>query len=448
MRTPILIAGATAVLIAAVATQDAYACGGCIAPPTSSTQVSGHRMILSISPTQTSLWDQLAYVGDASDFAWVLPIHGQVDIGLSSDLLFGTLDQITDPVVIGKSCPSQPFCNGTAKAATAGVSGSSGTGVTVIAEEVVGPYETVQLQSSDPTALQTWLDGHGFVVPADVKSVVAEYVNEGFDFLAMRLVPGQGTSAMRPVRITSPGAGLTLPLRMVAVGTGAITPIKLWVFGEGRYTTANAPTFEIDPTLVTYDYSQFVSNMATLRAQGFAASQNLGWLVNSSRAYGTNELFWGIESSVQYSPASTGYGDDAMGTNAAENFAADKAALVGNLELPHITRLDAELSREGLKNDLVLGAAPSQADVSNVFFAVNDRQCAPIQSCNDTGGSGGMSSGMSGGGCSSGGCATGGTPDALLGLVPAALALALARARRRASRISRARRRDRADHHS
>ena len=102
---------------------------------------------------------------------------------------------------------------------------STGSGVTVIAEEVVGPYETVQLQSSDPTALQDWLDAHGYVVPADVQGVVTQYVNEGFDFLAMRLVPGQGTSAMRPVRITSPGAGLTLPLRMVAVGTGAITPI-------------------------------------------------------------------------------------------------------------------------------------------------------------------------------------------------------------------------------
>ncbi len=238
MRTSILIAGAAAALIAAVESRDAYACGGCIAPPTSSTQVSGHRMILSISPTQTTLWDQLAYVGDASDFAWVLPIHGQVDVGLSSDLLFATLDQLTDPRVTGTSCPPQPICN--TKASGAFMS-TSGTGVTVIAEEVVGPYETVQLQSSDPTALQTWLDGHGFVVPAEVQSVVAQYVNEGFDFLAMRLVPGQGTSAMRPVRITSPGAGLSLPLRMVAVGTGAITPIKLWVFGEGRYTTANAP---------------------------------------------------------------------------------------------------------------------------------------------------------------------------------------------------------------
>lgn len=450
MRTFILIGGAAAVLVAAAPSWDAYACGGCVAPPTSSTQVSGHRMILSISQTQTTLWDQLAYVGDASEFAWVLPIHGQVDIGLSSDLLFGTLDQLTDPRVIGGACPPPPFCGGTTKAATGGFMSSSSTGVTVIAEEVVGPYETVQLQSSDPTALQTWLDGHGFVVPPDVQGVVAQYVNEGFDFLAMRLVPGQGTSAMRPVRITSPGAGLTLPLRMVAVGTGAITPIKLWIFGEGRYAPTNAPTFQIAPGSVTYDYGQGSSNMAVLRAQGFAAADNLAWLVNSARTYGEYELFSPVQFSVDNYPEESGYGDDAIGTNAAANFATDKAALIGSIQGGgyYVTRLDAELSRQGLKNDLALGASATQAEVSNVFYATNSPTCPPPPNCNGSGNPSGGASGGSGGangiGLSGGGCSFSGARGALsAGLVPAALALALVSARRRASpsRASRGRRR-------
>ena len=36
----------------------------------------------------------------------------------------------------------------------------------------------------------------------------------------MNLVPGQSVSAMRPVRVTTQGAGLALPLRMVAAVTG------------------------------------------------------------------------------------------------------------------------------------------------------------------------------------------------------------------------------------
>ena len=50
--------------------------------------------------------------------------------------------------------------------------------------------------------------------------VIDAYVAEGFNFLALKLVPGQGVDSMRPVRVTTPGAAATLPLRMVAAGTG------------------------------------------------------------------------------------------------------------------------------------------------------------------------------------------------------------------------------------
>jgi len=49
-------------------------------------------MILSISQDRTTSWDQITYAGAPSSFAWVLPIKGQVEVGLSSDALFGTLD--------------------------------------------------------------------------------------------------------------------------------------------------------------------------------------------------------------------------------------------------------------------------------------------------------------------------------------------------------------------
>src|SRR5262249_12872891 len=127
---------------------DALACGACMGPPSSSTQVSGHRMILSVSQQATTLWDQLEYAGDASEFAWVLPIHGQVDVGLSSDVLFGQLDALTDPRVVGYGCPSTNCSFSSTYAATGSSMTTTGSGVTVITQEVVGPYETVQLAST------------------------------------------------------------------------------------------------------------------------------------------------------------------------------------------------------------------------------------------------------------------------------------------------------------
>src|SRR5262249_42903516 len=84
-------------LLTATTTHDAAACGGCLTQQQEVTQVTGHKMILSISKTQTTLWDQITYSGKPSSFAWILPIRGMVDFGLSSDALFQTLDAKTNP---------------------------------------------------------------------------------------------------------------------------------------------------------------------------------------------------------------------------------------------------------------------------------------------------------------------------------------------------------------
>src|SRR5262245_58357456 len=90
---------------------DASACGGCFVETRTNTQVAGHRMILSVSPEATTLWDQITYSGAPESFAWVLPIKGTVDVGLSSDALFQVLDQMTSVVVSSPpvSCPNS--CN-------------------------------------------------------------------------------------------------------------------------------------------------------------------------------------------------------------------------------------------------------------------------------------------------------------------------------------------------
>ena len=90
MRTLVLLSSlvAAAVVVSAFE-RDAKACGGCFSPPTEQDSVvTDHRMILSVSPQQTTLYDQIRYSGSPASFAWVLPIHGTVDVGLSADVLF------------------------------------------------------------------------------------------------------------------------------------------------------------------------------------------------------------------------------------------------------------------------------------------------------------------------------------------------------------------------
>ena len=90
-----LVAAALGAALALVAglEGDAKACGGCFHTPDQiATVVTDHRMIFAISQQQTTLYDEIEYKGSPSDFAWVLPIHGPVSVGLSADSLFSVLD--------------------------------------------------------------------------------------------------------------------------------------------------------------------------------------------------------------------------------------------------------------------------------------------------------------------------------------------------------------------
>jgi MYXO-CTERM domain-containing protein len=430
---------AAPLVTAALPIEEAQACGGCFVQQSENTQVSGHRMVLSISSTQTTLWDQITYDGDPTEFAWVLPIKGQVEIGTSSDLLFGVLESATTVELYSPqincptgNCPSAGGDFGSEGATGAG--GGSG-GVTVIAQEVVGPYETVQLQSTDPNALNLWLANNGYSIPADVQPVISAYVSEGFNFLALRLAPGQGVDSMRPVRITSTGASAQLPLRMVAAGTGAVTPISLWIVGEGRYEPQNFPSFKIDESQLVWDWDNATSNYRSLREAGFASTNGAGWLLDAAEPYGS-WVFSQLVDQATYDAQGSGYADDA-GENAVANAEADVAHLLAGIDESSlwISHMYAELQRPALGSDLNLAASRDQSTINRYMFIDNaigtPPACPPPPDCGDSDDGGNWFPSGDDGGDSvlggNGGCATtvrsGGTPIALFGLLGAAAVL-------------------------
>jgi len=301
-------------LVPAFYATDSNACGGCLTTQQENTQVTGHRMILSISNDRTTLWDQITYAGNPASFAWLLPIKGQVDIGLSSDAVFGTLEQYTQVSIVSPSINCLPSgCAGSPSAGGVDDNApppSAPDEVEVIAQEVVGPYATVQLSSQDPTALANWLLSNGYLIPPDIKPVIDAYVSEGFDFLALKLVPGEGINSMRPVRITSTGPSANLPLRMVAAGTGAITPITLWVLAEGRYEPTNFPSFQIKAPDLVWNWDTQSSNYKTIKQNAFDASGGKAWLIEAGEPLSKYALEYNLTWTAENDPKNSGYGGD------------------------------------------------------------------------------------------------------------------------------------------
>jgi hypothetical protein len=317
----VALLGVAAATVASLGVErDASACGGCFTPPPPPNEIESvitdERMILSISKDQTTLYDQIEYSGAPSSFAWVLPIKGTVTVGLSADVLFNLIDQtLTASQVVEPptNCPPAPTCTSSSFSG-AGVPEVAGedagaAAVTVTSQEQVGPYETVQLHSTDGSALTSWLDSHGYAIAKDVVPVIAAYVADKFDFLALKLVPGKGVQSMQPVRVTSKGASISLPLRMVAVGTGPTTGISIWVVGDGRWEPQNFPFFTISDSEIVWDWTTSSSNYETLRISKEAAFKGRGWQLESSlelNQYTISQELSQIVQSLEYSVSPVG----------------------------------------------------------------------------------------------------------------------------------------------
>ncbi len=314
---------------------DASACGGCFhsANDVGGSIVTDHRMVFEITAQETILWDQVRYSGDPAEFAWVLPVRAGARVELSSGEWIAALDAATRSTVAGPTvtCPARPSnatsssgqssrqgqstssssgggggggggCGGggyssateTASAAGGGSTDDSSNGsaytpkfsgnddVEVVAQSSIGPYQAVTIRASGSTGISDWLKTNGFAIPSSIVPVIDGYIAAKLDFIALRLRPNQGTQAMRPIRIVSPGADTTLPLRMVAAGVGAKVGLTLWVIGEGRYHTQNFPDAAVDWSALAWNATQGRSNRTELEAAALATNGGRSWITEAA----------------------------------------------------------------------------------------------------------------------------------------------------------------------
>jgi hypothetical protein len=385
-----------------VAERDAAACGGCFIPPEDPTVVTDHRMILSVGQGQSTLYDQIRYQGLPSEFAWVLPIAGDAEVGLSADTLFSVMGGFTQTQVIAPplNCPAAPNCNDSFAAEATSAKDSAPApnagGVTVTREENVGPYATVQLQSEDPEALNKWLADNKFTVPADVKPVIAQYVREHFNFLALKLRPDANVQSMRPVRVTTKGPSVVLPLRMVAAGTGAKVGITLWVVGQGRYEPTNFPTFSVKSEELVWDWTKNESNFKALRLErSGGANGGRNWELESAMRMAVSQIVNPLQNGFR-GQSSGDYAD----IPASGNTPAKSADQVREEDLDtlfqsqartgefFVTRLRADLAHAALSEDLALAAPADQSVFSNirqVTREANEPLCPVYVGCTQNG---------------------------------------------------------------
>jgi hypothetical protein len=188
------------------------------------------------------------------------------------------------------------------------------------------------------------------------------------------------------VRVTTPGASLSLPLRMASIGTGAVTGITIWVVADGRYEPQNFQFFHIDDSALVWDWQSNISNYTTLRVQEEANTKNAAWEIESS--IGLNEQlitnvvlsggqYYGnglassaaIDATQDYLPVGKADAGADGGYQSAEQVRADDiSALFAGLSGPtvRVTRIRSDIAQAAMTADFVLQAASDQSELSNV----------------------------------------------------------------------------------
>ncbi len=371
------VTGAGAVL---AIPQPAEACGGCLAPISSTTVVTAHRMAVSIRANETILYDQIQYAGDPAEFVWVLPVDhrdtmGDTGVELASNSFFQALEAATQPQQIGTFPPLRTFCpdpcsmfrGGFASPSAAAEDAAGGPPpVNVYGQETVGPYETVRLGSEDPQALIKWADEHGYNVDPSLLPVIRHYVERGMDFIILRLAPDAGVTQMEPVRVRYEGISPQLPLRMVAAGASGEISLLVWVIGEGRYDTQNFPTRTITADDLYYDW----------------AATPPGFNYDDVFEAKTEGGAWVAESAFEVSPYMiTNFTEyDPMTGMATRGAAEDWGIATAGLTSPYVTRLRTDLPVAMLDRDLEF-AASTDGDVPNVINVSNQRNRPAEPTC-------------------------------------------------------------------
>jgi hypothetical protein len=353
LRSTWLAAALAAAAVTLGAPQEASACGGffCSASPIDQT---AEHILFSVNADHTvTAYVQIRYSGDRDGFAWIVPAPGVPTLSADfPDQALSALDSATQPQYRKNSCfGGLAFGAGGALAADASAAPpSSQNGVTVIAHQIVGPFDTVTLAGTSADVLVKWLKDHQYRFTDSMAPLLQPYVEAGMHFVAARLTADKTALDIKPLVMTYTGDRPMIPLRLTSVAAQPEMGIVTWILSDQRWAPENFQDLKIPDKLIQFDQNGYQNNYLTL--------------VSSETDKVGGEAFV-----TEYAKATTDIVQQikAQGTPSTPAGQTAQTALLSVLQKsPYITRLYARMSAEDMRDDPRFMPASDQADVSNV----------------------------------------------------------------------------------
>lgn len=250
-------------------TRVASASGG-VFSPTSSVKHSAMRTVFAIDEQvgRTTAIIEVHYEGAADDFAWLLPVAGTTEVGISSRAVLNRLHDATAPDYrISRrwppaECPGEvsdlPLLPPPPQAPlTTDAVGARGA-VDVLDAGTVGPYDyqvlTVAAEfGGDPARVALdWLAAEGYPVPTSAPEALRAYLLAGMNLVAVRLTQQASAGSIRPIRVTYDGVQPAIPLRLTALSAQENVGVLVWLLGASRAAALNYETLELNEAVIDW----------------------------------------------------------------------------------------------------------------------------------------------------------------------------------------------------
>ena len=228
----------------------ARACGGFFCTTFPMNQVAENILFVQGEGTVTT-HVQLLYSGEASDFAWILPLPSVPELAVSHNDIFTRLQWATQPFF--QLNFQEDDCGFPIMVLRAAVpTDLAEEGVEVVLQEQVGPYDTAVITSEDPQAIVDWLGDNGYQLGDLGVSLLTPYVDDDFYFLALKLAAESEVGDLQPIAMTYAAERPGIPIRLTAVATVPDLGVRAWVLADQRAIPQNYLHVQINEALIDW----------------------------------------------------------------------------------------------------------------------------------------------------------------------------------------------------
>jgi hypothetical protein len=180
------------------------------------------------------LWDdgyenlilQVKYKGEASDFAWIVPVPSEPDVRAVDGDIFAEISEYTQ---------QRGWWNAAFYFRKHGIREEK---VEVLERKKVSVYDVAVLNAKDASVLISWLNENGFSFPQKGRRILEEYIEKKWTFAALRIHPDEeklwvekslNEGTLVPLKFTFLSKEIVYPLKLSSLNKGE-TEVLLYVF--------------------------------------------------------------------------------------------------------------------------------------------------------------------------------------------------------------------------